>query len=261
MLPAHCALDADHSPCEWMLHTLVCMSFRDLSANSQDYLKVIWDLQEWSHEPVQPTALARRTGVKPSTVSGAVNRMAAAGLVSHTPYGAITLTARGERYALTMVRRHRLLETFLVRTLGYRWDEVHPDADALEHAVSDTMVERIDRVLGHPRHDPHGDPIPDSDGALPPDDSMPLPNVPPDSDAVITRVSDEDAELLRYLNGQGLVPGARISIGRREPYADAATVTLLPADGEREQPVQLSLGAGAAGSIRVHVQSGGQHGC
>ena len=240
------------------------MSFRNLSANSQDYLKVIWDIQEWSHEPVQPNALAKRTGMKPSTVSGAVTRMSAAGLVEHSPYGGITLTKLGERYALTMVRRHRLLETFLVKTLGYRWDEVHKDADALEHAVSDTMMDRIDIFLGYPRHDPHGDPIPDREGKLPPDSSMPLPNARPGCVAVITRVSDEDPKLLQYLSEQGLVPGARIRLSQREPYSGAATVTLLPRDGEREQPVQLSLGADAAGRIRVHVlgaddRTGGVH--
>ena len=110
--------------------------------------------------------LATRLGVGASTVSETVRRLADSGLVTHQPYGAVELTADGERHALAVVRRHRLIETFLVEVLGYGWDEVHDEAEVLEHAVSDLFVERIAAQLGHPRRDPHGDPIPGADGSL-----------------------------------------------------------------------------------------------
>jgi len=137
-----------------LCYRLWSMGIAELSSSAQDYLKVIWDLQEWDQGPVQPTAVADRTGMKQSTVSGALARLVDAGLVTHRPYGKVELTETGRRYAVTMVRRHRLLETFLVQVLGYGWDEVHEEADSLEHAVSDKMVDRIDDYLGHPTMDP-----------------------------------------------------------------------------------------------------------
>ena len=138
----------------------------ELSAVTQDYLKVVWSAREWSTQPVTTKMLATRLGVGPSTVSETVRRLADSGLVTHEPYGAVELTADGERHALAVVRRHRLIETFLVEVLGYGWDEVHDEAEVLEHAVSDLFVERISAQLGHPRRDPHGDPIPAPDGAI-----------------------------------------------------------------------------------------------
>ncbi|PSR59622.1 DtxR family transcriptional regulator, partial [Nocardia sp. MDA0666] len=138
-----------------------------LSSVAQDYLKVIWSAQEWSQEKVSTKLLAERIGVSASTVSEAVRKLADQGLVEHARYGAITLTDNGRRAAVAMVRRHRLIETFLVSELGYGWDEVHDEAEVLEHAVSETLVERIDAKLGHPDRDPHGDPIPSVDGAVP----------------------------------------------------------------------------------------------
>src|SRR5690554_6655643 len=135
------------------------MSVSELSASAQNHLKVIWGLQEWSDDPVLPSTIAEKSGLRPSSVSGAISKLVERGLVEHEPYGAVHLTDAGRRLALDMVRRHRLIETFLVRALGYGWDEVHDEAEELEHAVSDLMVERLDAFLGHPRRDPHGDPI------------------------------------------------------------------------------------------------------
>ena len=193
------------------------MGIAELSSSAQDYLKVIWDLQEWDKGPVQPTAVAERTGMKQSTVSGALGRLVDAGLVTHRPYGKVELTQTGRRYAVTMVRRHRLLETFLVQVLGYGWDEVHEEADSLEHAVSDKMVDRIDEYLGHPTADPHGDAIPSADGDLPdiPATSL-LSEVPIGSKVCIQRVSDEDSDILRYLVRLGLVPGSVLRVENRE---------------------------------------------
>ena len=138
----------------------------DLSPVAQDYLKAIWSAQEWSSEPATSKMLAVRFGVSASTVSQYLRRLAAQGLVEHAPYGSIELSDNGRHLAVAMVRRHRLIEAFLVKALGYSWDEVHSESEVLEHAVTDRMVERIDRFLGHPERDPHGDPIPRQDGTF-----------------------------------------------------------------------------------------------
>ena len=140
---------------------------RDLTMVAQDYLKIIWTTQEWSHEKVSTKLLAERLGVSASTASESIRKLADQGLVHHEKYGAVTLTDRGRHAALGVVRRHRLLETFLVSELGYGWDEVHDEAEILEHAVSDLMLDRIDAKLGYPTRDPHGDPIPAADGQVP----------------------------------------------------------------------------------------------
>ena len=139
----------------------------DLTTVAQDYLKTIWTAQEWSREKVSTKLLADRIGVSASTASESIRKLAEQGLVHHEKYGAVTLTDAGRRAALAMVRRHRLMETFLVQELGYGWDEVHDEAEILEHAVSDRMLDRIDAKLGHPTRDPHGDPIPAADGQVP----------------------------------------------------------------------------------------------
>ncbi|WP_300766501.1 metal-dependent transcriptional regulator [uncultured Bifidobacterium sp.] len=230
------------------------MSLHNLSANAQDYLKVLWDLREWTGESVAPSELAKRAGVKLSTVSGAVSRLVSGGYATHTPYGTIELTAEGESYALVMVRRHRLLETFLVRTLGYRWDEVHHEADALEHAASDMMIDRIDELLGHPETDPHGDPIPRADGTLPENHSIPLADAPQREVVRIDRVSDEDSGLLRYLDDQGIGIGSEVLIGARPPHSHTTTIiALFDASSREEMPLRdpIALDAAAGTQIRV----------
>ena len=194
------------------------MGIAELSSSAQDYLKVIWDLQEWDKGPVQPTAVADRTGMKQSTVSGALGRLVDAGLVTHRPYGKVELTETGRRYAVTMVRRHRLLETFLVQVLGYGWDEVHEEADSLEHAVSDKMIDRIDDYLGHPTADPHGDLIPSAAGNLPPmpTTTRPLSEVSSGSKVRVQRVSDEDSRILRTLGNYHIGPGCLVWVESRQ---------------------------------------------
>ena len=132
----------------------------------QDYLKAVWSAGEWSTAPVTTKMLAERLGVGAPTVSEMVRRLCDQGLLSHVRYGAVSLTTAGRAQAVAMVRRHRLIETFLVSELGYSWDEVHDEAEVLEHAVSDLLVDRIAARLGHPIRDPHGDPIPASDGTV-----------------------------------------------------------------------------------------------
>lgn len=207
------------------------MSVSELSVSTQNYLKVIWGLSEWSDEPVTATDIAQKSGLKVSSVSDAVRRLTDQGLVSHAPYGAVELTILGRKYALDMVRRHRLLETFLVRTLGYDWDQVHDEAENLEHAMSDFMVERLDEFLGHPVRDPHGDPIPAADGALTVPDAVLLSTVEPGTRVMVERISDEDPALLQYLSSQGVVPGVGLLIAELIPFSDAVQVDVE--DGNR----------------------------
>lgn len=198
----------------------------DLSSVAQDYLKVIWTAGEWTAEPVTTKALASRLDVSPSTVSLQVRRLTDQGLVTHARYGAIGLTDRGRTEALAMVRRHRLIETFLVERLGYTWDEVHNEAEVLEHAVSDRFVERIDAILGHPRHDPHGDPIPGRDGRLAVLPLVPLADLPAGASGVVGRVSDADPAVLQYLASVGVTLRAALTVVRREPAAGVISVAV-----------------------------------
>ncbi|SQC30244.1 Iron-dependent repressor IdeR [Rothia kristinae] len=195
-----------------------------LSEAAQNSLKTIWSLGEWSEEPVTAAALAEALGLRRSTVSDGLKRLRGQGLVEHAPYGTVRLTETGRATALVMVRRHRLIETFLVRTLGYRWDQVHDEAEALEHAVSDFMVERMAAVLGHPERDPHGDPIPAADGTVTRPDARPLPELLADPSArrrreaadglsvTVARISDADPAVLRDLAAAGIGVGTRMRV-------------------------------------------------
>jgi len=206
------------------------MAVSTLTSATQDYLKCIWTLQEWSAEPVSVTALADRLGVRTSTVSDAVKKLTDQGLVAHEHYGGVTLTPTGRAHAVAMVRRHRLLETYLVQELGYDWDEVHDEAEVLEHAVSERLIAAIDARLGHPARDPHGDPIPSADGVahLPP--AVVLAEAPPGT-YVVTRISDADPHLLRAFAQDGITPDATVMVGTDGTVCDATgTVRISPAD-------------------------------
>jgi DtxR family transcriptional regulator, Mn-dependent transcriptional regulator len=210
----------------------------ELSAVTQDYLKVVWSAREWSTQPVTTKMLAARLGVGASTVSETVRRLADSGLVTHEPYGAVELTAAGERHALAVVRRHRLIETFLVEVLGYGWDEVHDEAEVLEHAVSDLFVERVSAQLGHPRRDPHGDPIPGADGSIDSPPATLLWDVPPGEWAV-ARISDADPELLRYLESVDLVLDTPLTVVERRTVAGVISVRVGPAGSGDRRTVDL----------------------
>jgi DtxR family Mn-dependent transcriptional regulator len=220
----------------------------ELSAVAQNYLKVIWNAQEWSLEKVSTKMLADRIGVSPSTASESIRKLAEQGLVDHEKYGAVTLTESGRRAALAMVRRHRLLETFLVSELGYSWDEVHDEAEVLEHAVSDQLVARIDAKLGFPQRDPHGDPIPASNGkvATPPARQLWACR---DGDAgTVARISDADPEMLRYFDSIGISLDARVQVLTRREFAGMVSVAVESADGAR---TMIDLGSPAARAIWV----------
>lgn len=220
-----------------------------LTSVAQDYLKVIWSAQEWSDAPVTTKMLAERIGVGASTVSETVRRLGDQGLVSHARYGAVELTEAGSAHAVAMVRRHRLLETFLVDELGYGWDEVHDEAEVLEHAVSDLLIDRIDARLGFPTRDPHGDPIPTRDGAVPAPAAHVLWGLE-GGDWVVARISDADPELLRYLASVGLVLDARVHVVARRPAAGVVAVRVrAPLGGGAGEERAVELGEAGAGAI------------
>lgn len=200
-----------------------------ISRVAEDFLKAIWSATEWGGAPITGKALAERFGTTAANVSDTIRRLTAQGLVSHEPYKPVRLTPAGERHAVAMVRKHRLIESFLVRTLGYSWEEVHDEAENLEHAVSETMIERIDALLGHPDRDPHGDPIPAADGTTPhPEHAVNLLEATPGSYEV-TRISDDDPAILRLLAEHDLRPGSTIVLGAQT--AGSTTVSVEYDDG------------------------------
>ena len=224
-------------------YKLVHMHISALPPRSQDYLKTIWDICELAGGAASLSAIAERTGQKNSTASEAMKRLAERGLVNHERYRGVTLTAEGEELAVAMVRRHRLVEMFLCETLGYGWDEVHDEAEELEHAVSDRLLGRIDAHLGHPRRDPHGDPIPDAEGHVDVVPMRTLAEVAVGERAVVERISDADPKLLRYLADHGVRPGSQVEVVAK-PYSG---VTEIRADEI------LSLAEPALSSIGVRL--------
>jgi DtxR family Mn-dependent transcriptional regulator len=179
----------------------------------EDYLKVIYGHTEWQPEPITPSQLAARLGLAPSTVTEMVKKLVAAGQVAHAPYGAVELTAAGREEALRMVRRHRLVETWLMRQYGYGWDEVHDEAEVLEHALSDRLLDAIDVQLGHPGHDPHGDPIPRADGSVCVPRARQLSALPVGERGRVVRISDRDPEVLRELMARGVALDSDVVAG------------------------------------------------
>lgn len=219
-----------------------------LTAVAQDYLKVIWTAQEWSREKVSTKMLAQKIGVSASTASESIRRLAEQGLVDHEKYGAVALTDTGRRAALAMVRRHRLLETFLVHELGYGWDEVHDEAEVLEHAVSERLIARIEAKLGFPRRDPHGDPIPGSDGRVPTPPARQLWACADGDTGTVARISDADPEMLRYFDSVGISLDSRLRVLKRRDFAGVISVAIESAGGAQ---TTVELGSPAAQAIWV----------
>lgn len=213
----------------------------ELSQVAQDYLKVIWTAQEVTDEPVSTKLLAEKLAVAPSTVSESVRKLAEQGFVDHARYGSISLTESGGRAAVAMVRRHRLIETFLVDELGYGWDEVHDEAEVLEHAVSEQMVARMDAKLGFPEHDPHGDPIPREDGSIPDSPTRRLIELTAGEAGSIARISDADPALLRYFQELGVALGAEVGLVERRDFAGTVTVRLGDAVLELGHPAAAAI--------------------
>ncbi|WP_010542078.1 metal-dependent transcriptional regulator [Dietzia alimentaria] len=217
----------------------------DLTPTMQAYLMAVHSLGSGG-DPVTSGALAERLGASPSTVTEGVRKMVALGLADHRPYAPVTLTDVGRSLAVAMVRRHRILETFLARCLDYSWDEVHAEADALEHVVSDRFVDALDSFLDHPRRDPHGDPIPTRDGRVDPVGDLPLDEAPEGATGVVTRVSDRDNTVLRHLAEIGLRPDSEVAVVSRQVELGVISVEL------RGREVQVGTPVAAAVRIRVH---------
>ncbi len=188
----------------------------------EDYLKAVYQHTEWQDQPITPKVLAGALGVAPSSVTEMVKKMAAAGLVSHVPYGAVRLTAEGEARALQVLRRHRVIETWLVREHAYTWDEVHDEAEVLEHALSDRLLDAIDAGLGRPSHDPHGDAIPTADGTVAREPFVLLADAAVGHEGRVIRVSDRDPALLRAIDESGLRVGDAVTVLSR--VLDAVTL-------------------------------------
>jgi DtxR family transcriptional regulator, Mn-dependent transcriptional regulator len=196
-----------------------------LTISTQDYLKNIYELTE-SGESASTNALAQKLNIKPASVTGMVQKLASAkpALVAYQKHQGVTLTPEGKKAALEVIRHHRLLEAWLVQTLGYSWDEVHEEAERLEHVISEDFERRIAAAMGDPIRDPHGELIPTVDLKMPYDDSTPLSALRPHQIAIIQSVKAADTDLLRYLTGLGLIPGIRIEVTNYSPFDHNLTI-------------------------------------
>ncbi len=189
-----------------------------ISSAIEDYAKAIYALQSREEQPVSTTALADRLGVTAASASGMVKRLDELGLVEHQPYRGTTLTERGRRVALQVMRHHRLLELYLVESLGVPWDRVHAEAEVLEHVLSEELEEVISEKLGHPTHDPHGDPIPSRDLMIQEGATLSLQTLERGSRGRFVRVSDSDPDMLRFLADRGIAPGADFEVLDKQPF-------------------------------------------
>ncbi len=208
-----------------------------LTRSVEDYLKAIYQLSP-EGRPASTSEIANLLALSPPSVTGMVKRLSEHGLLEHIPYRGVQLTDEGRRAALRMVRRHRLIEAYLVEFLGYSWDTVHEEAERLEHAVSDTMVERMAGALGHPSVDPHGDPIPTADGSVHELACTALADVPVGETVEIRRVHESQPERLRYIGSLGLRPGVRVRVVDRQPIDDLVTIEV----GNARQVIGRELG-------------------
>ncbi|HVT59460.1 MAG TPA: metal-dependent transcriptional regulator [Thermoanaerobaculia bacterium] len=217
------------------------------SSTVENYVKRLYLEQQRSADRLVPLGrLASAMGVVPGTVTTMVKALDEERLVHYEPRTGVRLTRSGEKLALDVLRRHRLVELFLVKVLGLDWSEVHEEAEVLEHAVSEKVLRRIDEVLGHPTADPHGDPIPDATGALVQRQVRTLADCEAGGEVQVARVDSEDAQFLKFADEHGLVPGSTVYVERHDPAADAVT---LRAAGH--PPVVV----GSAAARRIHAAS------
>jgi len=212
----------------------------------EDYTKAIYGLSVRAEGPVTTTALSERLGVTAASASGMVKRLGELGLVSHQPYHGVELTEAGRRVALEVIRHHRLLELYLVKTLGVPWDRVHQEAEVLEHVLSEELEELIAAKLGDPTHDPHGDPIPTRDLTITETATHSLESLDPGARGVFARVSDSDPEMLRYLAERGIAPGDSLEVVERQPFGGPLFVRF----GDQVHP----LGGELARAMRVELR-------
>lgn len=217
------------------------------SSTVENYLKQIYLEQQHSGEkPVSMGKLAVAMGVVPGTATSMIKALADSNLVSYEPREGVRLTRAGEQLALHVLRRHRLVELFLVKTLGLDWSEVHAEADELEHAISDKVLDRIDNLLGHPSVDPHGDPIPSAKGHVATSPLESLVECAIERSMRVTRVIDQEPAFLQFVNRTGLTPGVRVRVESRDPQAASVTVRT---DGKK------SVVIGNAAACKIMVQT------
>lgn len=192
----------------------------------EDYVKTIYMLAQ-EESPVSTSRVAQARDVKPASATSMIQRLAKLNLVDYEKHYGVTLTAAGEKLALEVIRHHRLLELYLMEALGFTWDEVHEQADILEHVISEKLEERIAAALDHPEFDPHGDPIPTREGVIASVEAQPLSSVPVETTAVVTRIPDDtNSEMLRYLAEQGLTPGAVLHVVDVAPFSGPITIAI-----------------------------------
>lgn len=195
------------------------------SSTTEDYLKQIYMASERSGESLASLGhLAQRMKVTSGTVTTMMKSLQEAGLVEYRPRMGVALTARGQKKALEMLRRHRLIELFLVEVIGLDWKYIHDEAEVLEHAISPRLLEKIDALLGHPSADPHGDPIPAADGIMPAQEGIPLSEATPPCDLLITRVEHKQEQFLDFLREKGLMPGRRFNLTALDNMAGTLTI-------------------------------------
>ncbi len=221
-----------------------------LSEAIQDYLKAIYELSREGQVP-STNSIAERLNVAPASVTGMLKRLAGMTppLVNYRKHHGVQLTDEGERVSLQVLRKHRLIETFLVGMLGYRWDEVHAEAERLEHAVSFQFSERLARLLGEPVYDPHGDPIPDRDLHVPRQATVALSDVPAGQAVTVRRVLINNPDLLRYLAEMGVQPGSNLSVLAQVPFDRTVHVKL------EKDVTERVLGHDVSSLIQVEVDS------
>ncbi len=199
----------------------------DRSRAVEDYAKAIHDLADVAPGgSVGTNSLASRLAVTPASASGMVRRLESLGLAEHTPYRGVRLTGEGERVALSVIRRHRLLETFLAVRLGLPWDRVHSEAEVLEHVLSSELEAAIAADLGDPERDPHGAPIPRSDGTMPGGATSALCDLEDGSSAAFVRIPDERPDMLRWLAERSIVPGVEIAVIGRDPFGGPIEISV-----------------------------------
>ena len=197
-----------------------------ISFTEENYLKAIYHLSQGGQKAVLTNELAEAMQTKAASVTDMVKKLSAKELIQYEKYYGVKITAHGKQQALQIIRKHRLWETFLVEKLGFAWDEVHEVAEQLEHIQSPRLINKLDEFLGHPKADPHGDPIPDAQGKIKPQVLIGLDQVEPGKKATITSVKDTDAELLKYLEKIGAKPGKHIQVINRESYDKSIEVVI-----------------------------------
>jgi DtxR family transcriptional regulator, Mn-dependent transcriptional regulator len=212
----------------------------------EDYTKAIYALQERGERAVSTNAIAERLGVTAASASGMVKRLGELGLVAHEPYHGVSLTDSGRNVALEVMRHHRLLELYLVQSLGVPWDRVHEEAEVLEHVLSEELEELIARKLGDPTRDPHGDPIPTRELQIEERETESLESLQAGACGTFARVSDSDPEMLRYLADKGIAPGDELEVVERQPFGGPLFVRF----GDHVHP----LGGELARAMRVEVR-------